>query len=367
MEIEAKEYFGDHESKDDGRKDGFESDEGGGPDDVLRMEFNTPDEAKSFYNKYSRLKGFATRQGRKLTNSAGDIVRYTFVCTRQGYREKKWLEMANQKREHKIVTRCGCLAEMRIKKRWEWQMVHVSHNHELTSGKFIDYLRSHRRISDVEIVQMTSMREVGINIPKIYEFFAAQIGGFNFVTFTKQDMYNEVRRQRGMQKGDVSAVIRYLEVEWVKDFYRKKTAWATTYIRGRFFAGIRTTSRCESLHAKLGRFVESRYVVLEFVTNFQRCVNFLRENENVLEFRSWYRTLVLQTEFVELGKDGRTKYTWEMFWRFVKLLKGAFEFTYVDAIKMLTAKIMVEQVMELSVEVRDNGGGGADGSNQLAR
>ncbi|XP_016164947.1 protein FAR1-RELATED SEQUENCE 5-like [Arachis ipaensis] len=198
MEIEAKEYFGDHESKDDGRKDGFESDEGGGPDDVLRMEFNTPDEAKSFYNKYSRLKGFATRQGRKLTNSAGDIVRYTFVCTRQGYREKKWLEMANQKREHKIVTRCGCLAEMRIKKRWEWQM-------------FIDYLRSHRRISDVEIVQMTSMREVGINIPKIYEFFAAQIGGFNFVTFTKQDMYNEVRRQRGMQKGDVSAVIRYLE------------------------------------------------------------------------------------------------------------------------------------------------------------
>ncbi|KAL4300540.1 hypothetical protein AHAS_Ahas17G0211100 [Arachis hypogaea] len=159
MEIEAKEYFGDHESKDDGRKDGFESDEGGGPDDVLRMEFNTPDEAKSFYNKYSRLKGFATRQGRKLTNSAGDIVRYTFVCTRQGYREKKWLEMANQKREHKIVTRCGCLAEMRIKKRWEWQM----------------------------------------------------IGGFNFVTFTKQDMYNEVRRQRGMQKGDVSAVIRYLE------------------------------------------------------------------------------------------------------------------------------------------------------------
>ncbi|KAL4300121.1 hypothetical protein AHAS_Ahas17G0169200 [Arachis hypogaea] len=49
------------------------------------------------------------------------------------------------------------------------------------------------------------------------------------------------------------------KVEWVQELYRKKYSWATAYIRGRFFAGIRTTSRCESLHAKLGRFVESRW------------------------------------------------------------------------------------------------------------
>ncbi|KAL4300541.1 hypothetical protein AHAS_Ahas17G0211200 [Arachis hypogaea] len=40
-----------------------------------------------------------------------------------------------------------------------------------------------------------------------------------------------------------------------------------------------------------------------------------------MEVEKFKATLVLQTEFVELGKDGRTKYTWEMFWRFVKLLK----------------------------------------------
>ncbi|KAL4393724.1 hypothetical protein AHAS_Ahas02G0080600 [Arachis hypogaea] len=57
------------------------------------------------------------------------------------------------------------------------------------------------------------------------------------------------------------------EVEWVKDLYTKKHAWATAYIRGRFFAGLRTTSRCESLHAKLGRFVESR-----FRDSLKRCV-----------------------------------------------------------------------------------------------
>ncbi|XLR40553.1 hypothetical protein S83_025213 [Arachis hypogaea] len=74
------------------------------------------------------------------------------------------------------------------------------------------------------------------------------------------------------------------EVAWVKDIYEKKSLWATAYIRGRFFAGIRITSQCESLHTNLGRFVERRYDILEFVTNFQRYVDFLRDNEEELNF-----------------------------------------------------------------------------------
>ncbi|RYR04324.1 hypothetical protein Ahy_B06g084000 [Arachis hypogaea] len=214
------------------------------------------------------------------------------------------------------------------------------------------------------------------------------------VTFTKQDMYNEVRRQRALQDGDVDAAIRFLEgvscvdgkmfwkhrlgpgqhlsdlfwsdgrsqydygvfgdvlafdamyernkynlsvvvfsgeamldecgkreVEWVQELYRKKYSLATAYIRRRFFAGIRTTSRCESLHAKLGRFVENRYCVIEFVTNFQRCVRFLRDNEDELEFRSCYGTPVLQTQFVKLEKSGAKRFTREMFWRYRESLK----------------------------------------------
>ncbi|RYR47548.1 hypothetical protein Ahy_A07g033479 [Arachis hypogaea] len=67
--------------------------------------------------------------------------------------------------------------------------------HELKgmeAGKYVDYLRSHRGLSDVEISHLTSLREVGISIPKIYQSFAAQVGSFNLVRFTKQDMYNEV-------------------------------------------------------------------------------------------------------------------------------------------------------------------------------
>ncbi|XP_016172718.1 protein FAR1-RELATED SEQUENCE 5-like [Arachis ipaensis] len=398
-------------------------------EDVLQMEFSTPEDAS-------------------------------------GFRGKKWLEKVDRIREHKVVTRCGCLAEMRIKRKdgsgkWYVSRFVEEHNHELAYEKLVDYLRSHRKISE-------------------------------------QDMYNEVRKQRGLQGGDVNASIRYLEglarvdgkmfwrykvgdgkhlcnlfwsngrcqkdyllfgdvlafdatygrnkynlpvvvfsgvnhhnqtcvfatamvsceshesyiwvlekflecmqgkapqsvitdgdpamriaiqsvfpdahhrlcawhllrnatsnicdprfthlfkhcmladmetdefeahwenmvnecgvgdVDWVKDLYSKKYAWTTTYIRGRFFAGIRTTSRCESLHAKLGQFVKSRYGILEFVTNFQRCVDFLRDNIDELEFRSWYGTPVLQTEFVELEKSAWTKFTHEMFARFRESLK----------------------------------------------
>ncbi|XP_057734631.1 protein FAR1-RELATED SEQUENCE 5-like [Arachis stenosperma] len=448
-----------------------------------------------------QIEGTASGFPDQLINLEG--VSVDDVLQMQGFREKKWLEKMDRKREHKVVTRCGCLAEMRIKKKdgignWYVSRFIDEHNHEMVSAKFVNYLRSHRKISEVEIAHLTSMRGIGISIPKIYESFAAQLGGFNKVPFTKQDMYNMVRRQRELQGGDVTTAIRFLEgvaridgrmfwrykvgaeehlhdlfwsdgrsqddyavfgdvlafdatygrnkynlpvvvfsgvnhhnqtcvfatemvscesqesyiwvlqqfldcmqgkppisvitdgdpamriaiqsvfpqahhrlcawhllrnatqnicdprftqllrhcmladmeikefemhwqsmvdecgvvdVEWVKDLYRKKNSWATAYIRGRFFAGIRTTSRCESLHAKLGRFVESRYGVLEFVTNFQRCVDFLRDNEDELEFRSCYGTPVLQTEFVELEKSGWSKFTREMFWRFRESLK----------------------------------------------
>ncbi|RYR03410.1 hypothetical protein Ahy_B06g082333 [Arachis hypogaea] len=302
MGVEADEALVQVEGTASGSPDQLINLEGVTVDDVLQIEFSTPEEASGFYNNYNRLKGrvFERRNG--------------------------WKKL-DRKREHKVVTRCGCLAEMRIKKKDETGNWYVSrfideHNHEMVSEKFVNYLRSHRKISEVEIAQLTNMRGIGISIPKIYESFAAQLGGFNKVSFTKQDMYNEIRRQRELQGGDSMVdECGVVDVEWVKDLYRKKNSWATAYIRGRFFAGIRTTSRCESLHAKLGRFVESRYRVLEFVTNFQRCIDFLHDNEDELEFRSCYGTPVLQTEFVELKKSGWSKFTQEMFWRFRESLR----------------------------------------------
>ncbi|QHO52514.1 Protein FAR1-RELATED SEQUENCE [Arachis hypogaea] len=133
------------------------------------------------------------------------------------------------------------------------------------------------------------------------------------------------------------------ELEWVKDVYEKKSSWATAYIRGRFYAGLRTTSRCESLHAKLGRFVESRYGILEFVTNFQRCVDFLRDNEEELDFRSSYGTPVLQTQFPELEKSGAINFTREIFSRYRESLKRCVRVTILECIEREDRCVYVTQ------------------------
>ncbi|RYR78569.1 hypothetical protein Ahy_A01g003396 [Arachis hypogaea] len=133
------------------------------------------------------------------------------------------------------------------------------------------------------------------------------------------------------------------EVEWVKDLYTKKMAWATAYISGCFYAGLRTTSRCESLHAKMGRFVERRYGILDFVTNFQRCVEFLRDNEEELDFRSLYGSPVLQTQFPELEKSGAVNYTREIFLRFREALKSSVRVTIVECKKLEDRTVYVTQ------------------------
>ncbi|XP_015945326.1 protein FAR1-RELATED SEQUENCE 5 [Arachis duranensis] len=484
-------------------------------DDIIQIEFSDPKQAAHLYEEYSRVRGFGIRQGKKIRNKKGEFVQFTYLCNREGFRDKKWLQMHHRKREHKVVTRCGCPAEMRIKSRdstgkWYVSRFVDNHNHDLLPAKFVEYLPSHRKISDVDKAHMDSMRQVGISIPKIYESIAAQAGGFNRVSFTKRDMYNEIWWQRALQNGNVNAdlralanaariddrmfwryevgvgnhmcdlfwsngrsqedyklfgdvlafdatygrnkynlpvivffgvnhhmqtcvfgtamvscesqssyvwvLMRFLECmggkpptavitdgdrsmriaiqqvlpeahhrlyawhlirnatanvcnlrftslfrhcmladfevekfemhwqamveecgtsdhEWVKDLYTKKSSWATAYIRGSFFAGIRTTSRCESLHAKLGRFVEKRYGVLDFVTNFQRCVDFLRDNEDELEFRSSYGTPVIQTQFPELEKSGVLCYTREIFVRYRESLKWSVRVTIVECIE----------------------------------
>ncbi|RYR24695.1 hypothetical protein Ahy_B02g058208 [Arachis hypogaea] len=73
---------------------------------------------------------------------------------------------------------------------------------------------------------------------------------------------------------------------WVINMYEEKHMWATAYIRGKFFAGFRTTSRCEGLHSVVARYVGSRYDLTSFVENFQRCVAHLRFKEFNADYES---------------------------------------------------------------------------------
>ncbi|KAJ1401057.1 Zinc finger, CCHC-type [Sesbania bispinosa] len=84
---------------------------------------------------------------------------------------------------------------------------------------------------------------------------------------------------------------------WLREMYEKKNMWATTYIRGQFFAGIRTTSRCKALYCHLGKFIHSRINLTEFMQQFHRFLTYFRFREVEVDFRSVHGEPVLQTNF----------------------------------------------------------------------
>lgn len=66
-------------------------------------------------------------------------------------------------------------------------------------------------------------------------------------------------------------------------------------MRGKFFSGVRTTSRCEGLHSQMGKYVGSRDNLYEVIMHFEHCLNYMRNNKVVADFRSCYGDLVVQT------------------------------------------------------------------------
>ncbi|XP_057426171.1 protein FAR-RED IMPAIRED RESPONSE 1-like [Lotus japonicus] len=90
------------------------------------------------------------------------------------------------------------------------------------------------------------------------------------------------------------------ENEWVIDLYERKEMWAAAHMRGQFFAGFRTTSRVEGLHAQVGKFVNSWNNLLDFMHNFNRYLSYQRHRELEADFASMHGDHVPQTQLKKL-------------------------------------------------------------------
>lgn len=116
---------------------------------------------------------------------------------------------------------------------------------------------------------------------------------------------------------------------WVRELYAKRKMWATTHIRGKFFAGFRTTSRCEYLHAEFGRYVNIHNNLMDFLKHFFRCLNYMRYKEVEADFESVHGEPVLQTQLQGLESSAASLYTKEVFMLFRPVLQRAYT-TMVD-------------------------------------
>ena len=108
--------------------------------------------------------------------------------------------------------------------------------------------------------------------------------------------------------------------KWDKELYAKRKMWATAHICGKFFAGFRTTSRVEGLHSEMGKFLNSRYNLTDFLLHFHRCLNYMRFKEVEADFSSNYGDPVLQTRFQSMERCAGKLFTREVFLIFRDIL-----------------------------------------------
>jgi hypothetical protein len=65
-------------------------------------------------------------------------------------------------------------------------------------------------MDDDDVLQMNHFKKSGIRTSQIFGSFANQVGGYEHVTFSIQDMYNEVDNDRRSKGTDSRAVLAYL-------------------------------------------------------------------------------------------------------------------------------------------------------------
>ncbi|KAJ1386339.1 FAR1 DNA-binding domain [Sesbania bispinosa] len=269
------------------------------PHEIEKYEFGNIDIAYKFYFEYGFANGFGIRKGRTLKNKKTlEEYQKELMCCRAGHREDRGLRLEDRVCEQKAHTMCDCKARFHIRvnklsDRWFCICFEDEHNHDRLGAVHCSMLPVYRRMSDSDVVQMNNMMKVGIRPPNIFNTFASQSGGYEKIGFRKKDMYNKISEQRRSLSSDAKGALEYLGVA---SLYEKRSMWATAYLRGKIFGGFRTTSRCEGLHSELGKFVNSRYNLSDFLQHFQRCLNHMRFKEKEDDFTSIHGEPVIQTE-----------------------------------------------------------------------
>ncbi|RVW38338.1 Protein FAR1-related sequence 5 [Vitis vinifera] len=94
-------------------------------------------------------------------------------------------------------------------------------------------------------------------------------------------------------------------------------------IKGHFFAGMKSTQRCESMNAYLNRFLKTRLKLFEFVKHFDRALSRIRHNEAKAKFETHHSSAVLTTKLYALEKYAGTVFTRQYFLKFRDEMKNA--------------------------------------------
>ncbi|KAG9446981.1 hypothetical protein H6P81_013109 [Aristolochia fimbriata] len=116
------------------------------------MEFESQWAARSFYNDYAKRVGFGTRISYSHRSKRDrKMIGQQYVCVKEGFPVNK----EGLSKPSSLSARVGCKASMTVKKanqgKWVVKSFEKNHNHELASPVEVQFLRSHRGLSNAAV------------------------------------------------------------------------------------------------------------------------------------------------------------------------------------------------------------------------
>ncbi|XP_022890310.1 protein FAR1-RELATED SEQUENCE 5-like [Olea europaea var. sylvestris] len=185
----------------------------------LGAEFESDEEAYSFYTKYAELVGFSVRKDWVNRSKVhGRVMSRKFTCSRQGYRKKDKRD-ANVKK-HRKETRTGCLAHMVVTRQpnGKYQVTHfeAEHNHEdvnLSEAQKLLELQLPGKVESTEVSETDSKKNSEIQ-SKLY----FQLLGIQFCTPENHEclqigdeIYLKSGRTRDLKEGEAGRLLYYFQ------------------------------------------------------------------------------------------------------------------------------------------------------------
>ncbi|XP_057719698.1 protein FAR1-RELATED SEQUENCE 5-like [Arachis stenosperma] len=140
------------------------------------------------------------------------------------------------------------------------------------------------------------------------------------------------------------------ENEWVLNEYEKRKSWASAYLRNKFCAGFRTTSRCEAINNFIKRFIGIRQSLLELVQNLEHALRDYRNNELVSQFKTLYGEPVLTTGLEALELSAANFCTREILGEVKKEIQGVVALDVINEENISTTVVL--KVKEFGGEVK---------------
>ncbi|KAJ8748212.1 hypothetical protein K2173_000620 [Erythroxylum novogranatense] len=123
----------------------------GGMEPYIGMEFDSRDDAREYYIAYGRGIGFTVRIHHNRRSRINNmVIGQDFVCSKEGFREKKYIYRKDRVLPPPPITREGCPAMLRLALRdgakWVVTKFINDHNHELLSPSRVPWRGSAKNV-----------------------------------------------------------------------------------------------------------------------------------------------------------------------------------------------------------------------------